>query len=151
MQTKSQLNWEDRRDYHIYIAGPDFPHIDTKPIEDVHIALDEQNFSPHRPIKENGLFTGEETEEEKLAIYEKDIQLLQKCSLLVAVLINDDPGTYVEIGWMAKSGKPTILYDPDYKAENLFLIKTVNQVCHTLDEVVDAVFEYFGEDGDEIK
>lgn len=139
-----RINWESRQHQHIYIAGPDFPHINTKPITDIYNCLTYHNFHPHRPVLENGLITGKEEESKKISVYEKDIELLNKCSLLIAVLINDDPGTYVEIGWMAKSGKPTLLYDPYHKANNLFLEKTVTQICHSLNEIVDAVFMYLG-------
>ncbi|WP_163969651.1 nucleoside 2-deoxyribosyltransferase [Oceanobacillus halotolerans] len=83
MKTTSKSKREERRNEHIYIAGPDFPQIDTKPIDDIYEALAKQHFTPRRPIQENGLVTGEETEEEKLAIYEKDIRLQEECSMLV--------------------------------------------------------------------
>ena len=143
-----RISWEERRNQHIYIAGPDFPHVGTKPIEEVFNSLEYHNFYPHRPIKENGLIDGSEHEHEQLKVYFTDLELLKKSSLLIAVLINDDPGTYVEIGWMAQSGKPTIIYDPNKKANNLFLIKTATVVCHTLTEVIDATFNILGERDD---
>ncbi|WP_368974856.1 nucleoside 2-deoxyribosyltransferase [Caldifermentibacillus hisashii] len=139
-----RLKWEDRRAHHIYIAGPDFPNINTKSIDDIYESLIYHNFYPHRPVKENGLITGEEKESDQQLVYDKDIELLNKCSILIAVLINDDPGTYVEIGWMAHSGRPTILYDPSYLANNLFLEKTVSYICHSLTEVIDTVFKCLG-------
>ena len=58
------------------------------------------------------MITGEESEGKQLEVFAKDLNILIECSLLVAVLINDDPGTYVEIGWMANGSKATILSDP---------------------------------------
>lgn len=138
------LEWEKRTQEHIYIAAPDFPHIDTKWIDIIYDCLDYHNFKPHRPVKENGIILGDEDENTQLGAYFKDIQLLHKCSLLIAVLLNDDPGTYVEIGWMSKNGKPIILFDPNYKATNLFLKKSVNIICHTPNEVINATFELLG-------
>lgn len=139
-----RLGWDDRINHHIYIAAPDFPHIDTSWIEEIYNCLDYHNFIPHRPVKENGIIIGSEEENIQLVTYYKDIKLLEECSLLVAVLLNDDPGTYVEIGWAARSNKPTILFDPYFKANNLFLKKSVTKVCHSVGEVINAVFECLG-------
>jgi|SRR5690625_2252146 len=37
--TGFRIGWEERRNYHIYIAGADFSHINTKLIEDVYDSL----------------------------------------------------------------------------------------------------------------
>jgi nucleoside 2-deoxyribosyltransferase len=137
-----ELSWETRKKQHVYIAAPDFPDVDTLWVDKLYEALQYHNFSPHRPIQENGLINGVEPDHQQLEVYNKDILLLEKCSVLVAVLLNDDPGTYVEIGWMAAKGKPTILFDPSMSARNLFLRKTVSRICFTLGEVIDAIYEY---------
>jgi nucleoside 2-deoxyribosyltransferase len=144
-----RLGWEERAKHHIYIAGPDFPHIDTKWIQEVYDCLSYHNFIPHRPVEENGIIIGTEAENIQLETYIKDIKLLEQSSLLVAVILNDDPGTYVEIGWMARNGKPTILFDPYHKASNLFLKKTVTIVCNSIGEVINAVFELIGTEREE--
>lgn len=136
-----ELPWDERSMKHIYIAAPDFPDVDTTWIDYVCNALAYHNFIPHRPVKENGIIRGNEPESQQLQVYDKDIELLNECSILVAVLLNDDPGTYVEIGWMAKFGKPTILFDPYRRSYNLFLRKTVTKICYTLGEVIDAVYQ----------
>lgn len=41
-----RLSWEERPNYHIYIAGPDFPHEDTRLIEELDNALKYHNFPP---------------------------------------------------------------------------------------------------------
>lgn len=145
----TRLSWEDRAHQHIYIAGPDFPHIDTKWIQTISDNLAYHNFVPHRPVRENGIIHGDETETVQMQVYSKDLELLEKCSLLIAVLLNDDPGTYVEIGWMARFNKPTILFDPYHRASNLFLKKTVTKICYTPVEVIDAVFQYLISGGED--
>ncbi|MBB6670068.1 nucleoside 2-deoxyribosyltransferase [Cohnella nanjingensis] len=138
----NQLHWEERKLQHIYIAAPDFPDIDVSWIEKLYDALQYHNFTPHRPVRENGLIRGDEPDSQQLESYHNDLLLLNQCSILIAVLLNDDPGTYVEIGWMAAKGKPAILFDPTKSARNLFLRKTANRICYTLGEVIDAVYEY---------
>ncbi|WP_425622524.1 nucleoside 2-deoxyribosyltransferase [Brevibacillus borstelensis] len=147
MMQGTELHWEERQNFHIYIAGPDFDNVDTLWIDKVEECLRYHNFVPHRPVKENGLIKGHEPEVQQQEAYDKDIALLHKCQILIAVLINDDPGTYVELGWMAKAGKPTVLFDPEKKATNLFLKKTATTVCHTLGQVVDEVYHLLGRKG----
>ncbi len=135
------IPWEERKNQHIYLAGPDFPHIDTSIIRQIYDSLKYHNFSPHRPILENGLVQDDDSEQVKSMIFANDIDLLDKCQLLIAILIYNDPGTLVELGYFAKSGKPTILFDPDYKAKNIFLKKTPTKICHTLSELIDVTYE----------
>ncbi|GIO61582.1 nucleoside 2-deoxyribosyltransferase [Paenibacillus cineris] len=138
----TEIHWEERSGHHIYIAAPDFPDVDVSWIQKLYESLKYHNFTPHRPVIENGLITGGEPDYQQLEAYNNDLLLLEDCSILVAVLLNDDPGTYVEIGWMAAKGKPTILFDPYRLAKNLFLRKTVNKICYSLGEVIDTVYDY---------
>nr|WP_230309176.1 nucleoside 2-deoxyribosyltransferase [Planomicrobium sp. YIM 101495] len=121
----------------VYLAGPDFPHIDTKWIDELHDRLNQEGFVSRRPIQENGLFTGNETDEQRQEIFDNDVRLLEETSMLIAVLLNDDPGTYVEIGWMSKAGKPVIIFDPHQEATNLFLVKSADAIAYTINEVIE--------------
>jgi queuosine biosynthesis protein QueC len=139
-----RLSWGEREKHHIYIAGPDFPDVDTRLIKEVYDNLKYHNFIPHRPVVENGIISGSETEEQQQEAYQKDIALLEKSSVLIAVILNDDPGTYVEIGYMAKSGKPVIIFDPNKKVKNLFLKKSADYIVHSMNEVIDTVYDVLG-------
>lgn len=130
---------KEAKNIHIYLAGPDFPHIDTRWIDELETLLQDEGYIPHRPIKENGLFTGNETDEEQQLIFEKDVELLEQADMLIAVMINDDPGTYVEVGWVAKAGKPVILFDPDHRVRNLFLARSADAVVHSIEEMSNIV------------
>ncbi|MFS0671663.1 7-cyano-7-deazaguanine synthase [Ornithinibacillus sp. 179-J 7C1 HS] len=135
-----RIPWEERQKIHIYIAGPDFPSQDREFFDEIEKTLKYHNFVPHRPIKENGLYTGEESYREQQIMYNKDIELLKKCDLMIAILVDEDPGTFVEIGWMKHAGKPILLFDPYKKAFNLFLKKSVTNIVYTLDEVLFEVY-----------
>lgn len=135
-----RIPWETRQRKHIYLAGPDFPSLDRNLFEKIEESLKYHNFVPHRPILENGLFTGKESYSEQQIMYNRDVALLEKSDLMIAVLLEDDPGTFVEIGWMKHAEKPIILFDPFKKAFNLFLTKSVTCIVHTLDEVIFEVF-----------
>ncbi|MBZ6489539.1 7-cyano-7-deazaguanine synthase [Priestia aryabhattai] len=140
----NRISWAEREKHHIYIAGPDFPDVDTRLIEELYNSLKYHNFVPHRPVIENGLITGRESHEQQEQAYRKDIALLEKSSILIAVILNDDPGTYVEIGWMAKNGKPVVIFDPYKRVRNLFLKKSANYITSSLSEVIDLVYEILG-------
>jgi queuosine biosynthesis protein QueC len=70
--------------------------------------------------------------------------LLEKSSVLIAVILNDDPGTYVEIGYMAKSGKTVIVFDPYKQVRNLFLKKSADYIVHSMNEVIDTIYDVLG-------
>lgn len=141
-----RLPWDIRDEKHIYIAGPDFPNKDRRYFEELECALKYHNFVPHRPIIENGLYTGQEEYHIQQQIYNNDLKLLEKADLMIAILLDNDPGTLVEIGWMNKKGKPIILFDPFNIAHNLFLKKSVTSIAKTMDEVIYQVFNLLNTD-----
>jgi len=118
--------------------------MDRTYFEKVDRALNYYNFSPHRPIVENGVYTGKEDYHIQQEIYNEDVRLLEISELMVVVLLNDDPGTLVEIGWMNKEGRPIILFDPFHIVHNLFLKKSVTCIAHSVDEVIYHVFRLLG-------
>lgn len=140
-----RLPWDKRKSINIYLAAPDFPDIDTTLLDSLDNNLKYHNFSPRRPIKENGLASPDLDYAKETAMYQKDIELLNKCSLLIAVLLNNDPGTLVELGMFSQSGKPTIIFDPFHYCANMFLRHTPNYICDTLSDVIDATYLCLGE------
>ncbi len=93
------------------------------------------------PIRENGLADHSLSYEDELRLYNSDIQLLERCDLLIAVLLYNDPGTLVELGMFKQSGKATIIYDPFSFCENMFVRHTPDFLCKTLDEVISATYQ----------
>ena len=140
-----RLSWEKRKDCNIYLAAPDFPNVDTKPLDVLYHCLRYHNFSPRRPIFENGLITNDMDTAVQLEAYRKDVLLLDECSLLIAVLLNNDPGTLVELGMFKQAGKPTIIYDPFHCCSNMFVRHTPERICYTISDVIDATYAYLGE------
>lgn len=147
MQLKgNRLAWDQRTRVAIYIAAPDFPDVDTKPLDALCDCLKYHNFFPRRPIQENGLAEPEFSTASKYEIYQKDILLLDACPVVIAVLLNNDPGTLVELGIAKQAGKQTILFDPEKKCTNIFARFTPDYYCVHLSEVIEAVFSCLGED-----
>ena len=137
----TRLSWDERKDKNIYIAAPDFPHINTDILDKLVDCLNYHNFVARLPIKENGLVNETTSLDVELRIYQKDIELLSICDLLIAVLLFNDPGTLVELGMFQQSGKPTIIFDPYNICDNMFVKNTPNFMCKTIGQVIDATFQ----------
>lgn len=136
----TSLPWEARPEKNIYIAGPAFNDIDCGPIRDLVGCLSYHNFTPRLPIAENGHATHESSETEKHKIAAADIRLLDECSLVVAVLLYNDPGTLIEIGIALEKRLPVLVFDPYHIAKNLILTSLPKLVSGSLNEIVSAVF-----------
>lgn len=135
------LPWEKRNLVNIYIAAPDFSFIDTSHVDILCNALKYHNFSPRRPIAENGEMEPNASRARKLELFSKDVELLNNCSILVAVLLYDDPGTLIEIGLASAKGIPTIVYDPYNRATNCMLTELPNLISQDLDEIICEIFK----------
>lgn len=134
------LPWERRKRGHIYLAAPDFDFVDTSLIDILENSLIYHNFSPHRPIKENGQMSSKATWQEKQSLFTKDMQLLDECNMLIAILLYNDPGTLIEIGLAAERKIPTFVYDPFNIANNCMLTQLPDLVSSNLDEIISEVF-----------
>ena len=145
-----RLPWQEREAINIYLAAPDFPDVDTALLDKLYDNLKYHNFSPRRPIKENGLSSPDISRAEEFDLYQKDLLLLDECSLLIAVLLCNDPGTLVELGMFKQAGKPTILFDPYSICTNMFAKNTPDYICRTLPEVINTVFLCLGEQNDKL-
>jgi nucleoside 2-deoxyribosyltransferase len=137
----AKLPWEDRQQVQVYIAAPDFDFVDRTPVDRLAESLAYHNFRPRLPVREFGQVEPNADEQRRRELCESDLALLQQCSMLVAVLLYDDPGTLIELGIAVAKGMPTIVYDPYRRAENLMLTGCPDLVSPHLDEVIDAVFD----------
>lgn len=134
------LPWEQRKKVNIYLAAPDFSHIDTSFIDQIERSLTYHNFSPRRPIKENGLMEADADLLRKRELFSKDLALLAECKMVIAILLGNDPGTLVEIGLAEGHGIPVILFDPYNIAKNCMLVSLPHIVTSDPDVVISEVF-----------
>ncbi|MHC1735253.1 MAG: nucleoside 2-deoxyribosyltransferase [Erysipelotrichaceae bacterium] len=135
-----RVPWDSRPNMNIYIAAPDFPDVNTELVEKVRLALEYHNFRPRLPIRENGLHSIDMPKMEELSLYYRDLELLESCDLLIAIILFNDPGTYVELGMFKQMNKPTIMYDPHCICKNMFAINSAEYYCSTLSEIINATF-----------
>lgn len=136
------LPWDVRKDINIYIAAPDFEFVDTKPIDFLCQALEYHNFTPRRPIKENGQMSKKACKAEKQKLFQADMVLIDSCQIMLAVLLFNDPGTLIEIGVGAEKGMPVLVYDPFSIAENCMLTEIPNVVSASADYIISELFKY---------
>jgi nucleoside 2-deoxyribosyltransferase len=136
--------WERRKEHQIYVAAPDFDWVDQGPIDQLAAALDYHGFVARLPVRENGQLPEAATSEQRERVVTADLRVLDQCSLLIAVLLYDDPGTLVEVGLALERGLPVIIYDPHRRASNPMLTQLAASVVTTLDETVASVFEVVG-------
>ena len=141
----NSIPWEEREKISIYIAAPDFPYVNKRPLNEVIECLKYHNFRVRLPIQENGLITENSTVEERKMCYYNDLSIMEESKLLIAVVLNNDPGMYVEMGMFIAHGKPTILYDPHYYCSNNFVVHAPDAVCRTLTDLIDDTFRILGE------
>lgn len=134
------LNWEHRSKVNIYIAAPDFDFVDTNLIDILENSLVYHNFTPRRPVKENGQMKETDSQQQKQEFYDNDIKVLNDCSIVIGVLLYNDPGTLVEIGIASERQIPVLLYDPYNIAKNCMLIHSCNLVTNSMDEILSEVF-----------
>src|SRR5207237_400249 len=99
------------------------------------------NFSPHRPIQENGQMGENASAAQRQNLFNEDMKLLERCHLVVAVLSYDDPGTLIEIGLAAAKGKPVLVFVPRGMPENLMLTQLPHLITQEQDELIDNVFQ----------
>jgi nucleoside 2-deoxyribosyltransferase len=135
------LPWEQRQEINIYIAAPDFDYVDSRHIDHIAECLSYHNFTPRRPVKENGQMGKGASKKRKEMLRDKDMRLLDQCQILLAVNLFDDPGTLIEIGIACERGMPVIVYDPFGRANNLMLTELPTLISASLDDVVTKVFE----------
>lgn len=139
-----RLPWGNRKDINIYLAAPDFPEVNTELLDRLIDCLLYHNFTPRLPVRENGLATKVLNNEDELKIYQEDIELLNECDLLIAVLLYNDPGTLVELGMFKQTSKPTIIYDPYNYCDNMFVRHTPDHLCKTIPDVINATYLCMG-------
>lgn len=139
------LPWNARPSAQIYFAAPDFANADREAIEEALKALHYHNFAPRRPILENGELPLNSDATAIRATYEKDYELLKKCSLVFAVPTGRDPGTLVEIGIAIEAGIPIVTYDPRNENNNTMVIAGSSFYSNTLDACLNATFELLGQ------
>lgn len=137
----TKLPWHDRQGYSIYLAGPDFSHIEKQELDRAVNSLTYHNFRVRRPVQENGELERPASDTDLQRTYQMDCQLLRECNVVFAVPLDRDPGTLVEIGMAVEMGKPVITYDPRAQNENTMVVAGSSVYSADLDVCLNGTFD----------
>ncbi len=104
---------------YIYIAGPLFNSHERWYLERIAEALEEAGHRTFLPHRDAGVL-GEFTPQERLRVFETDLNALDACDLCVALLTgpDHDSGTSAEIGYLRARGIPCIGVSDDVRRLN---------------------------------
>ena len=136
--------WDKRKKIKFYVAGADFSYLETASINAVCEALHYHNFTAIRPVKDCGEASLETSSEQRNRLLRCDLQKLREADALVAVINQNDAGTYSEIGVAYQLGKPVLIYDPKLKLDNLFTVGLATSKTDDIGDVINWVFDIAG-------
>ena len=134
------LPWHERPEFQIYLAAPDFSYVHKPEVDFLVSALAYHNFSLRRPIQENGELDVASNNHQLQLTYAKDFELLDKCEAVIAVPLDRDPGTLVEVGLAISMGKPVITYDPRRENKNTMVMAGSDTDSDKLDTCLNGLF-----------
>jgi len=136
----TSLPWHERPKHSIYLAAPDFSYMAKPEIELAVEALGYHNFRLRRPVQEVGELPKTATLAERQAAFAHDIDLLQECSAVLAIPLDRDPGTLVEVGWAQALSKPVVVFDPRRENNNTMVVAGSTAYSCDLDECLNELF-----------
>jgi nucleoside 2-deoxyribosyltransferase len=93
----------------VYFAAPLFNPAEREFNRMMTSQLEEMHYEVYLPQRDGGLVSKDATKD---AVYEKDIQALKDCDVLLAVMSGEaiDPGVAFEIGYATALGKHVLLH-----------------------------------------
>jgi nucleoside 2-deoxyribosyltransferase len=128
----------------IYVAGPLFNSHERWYLEQITAALEAKGYQTFLPHRDAGL-VGDMTQiETRQRIFRSDMQALDDCDFLVALLTgaDHDSGTCGEIGYIYAQGKPIFGLTDDFRGLNNLIWGMCNEGQHiakTIDELLAMI------------
>lgn len=130
-QTLGELPKAVARDGLVYLAGPFFNIGQRWLIDEARRALKELGLRVFSPIHDGGGGPGEK-------VGPADLEALEKCDRVFAVLDGLDSGTLFEIGWARAKEKPVYALAQSVSQEDLKMI--VGSECRVFEDFVTALY-----------
>lgn len=126
----------------IYLAGPFFSKPECNWLNYICKCLESSGLKVYSPSRENGIVRVDAPIEERRSIYESDIKLLEKSNMVVALLDNEDTGTYFEIGYAIKKEIPVFGLKTSLKPLNNMIYNGCSKICGSIEELIGTIYEY---------
>jgi nucleoside 2-deoxyribosyltransferase len=118
-------------DHMVYLAGPFFNLAQRWLVEEVRDHLRMQGLKVFSPLHDVGIGPGSE-------IAEKDLQGLEKCDRVLALLDGADLGTVFEVGYARKMGIPVVVLAQQLTEESLKMI--TGSGCDVVNDFATAIY-----------
>lgn len=118
-------------DQPIYLAGPFFHTSQQWVIDEVRGALTDMGFKVFSPIHDVGEGPPEE-------VAKKDLEGLEKCAVVLALLDGLDAGTLFEIGYAVAKGIPVVVVAESVPEVALTMLLGTN--CYVTDDLTSGVY-----------
>lgn len=115
----------------VYLAAPFFNVAERWLVTQARNALRDQRVRVFSPFHDVGIGVAGE-------VVPKDIDALNKCTVVLALLDHFDPGTVFEVGWARKRKVPVIIFTADEGSEALKMFDGTN--CDILTDFSTAVY-----------
>ncbi len=120
----------------IYLAGPFFTIAERFLINEIHSVLEGFDVDVFSPYHDAGISINRDDNNELL---KKDIENLEDCDVVLAILSGNDPGTIFEIGYAKALGKRVIIFCENYKESDLFMFEGTN--CEFTSDLPTAIYK----------
>lgn len=129
----------------IYLAGPFFCIQELEWVNNICCILENVGFRVFSPSRENGIISETSSNEQRKETFILDIELIEKSDIVVALLDQDDSGTYFEIGYAYKANKKIIGLKTSLNSSegmNNMIVNGCNTICFSVDNLVNEVCKY---------
>ena len=120
-----------RQPRRIYLAGPFFTTSERWLVEESRDALRQQGLSVFSPFHDVGVGPASE-------VVPKDIEALNACDAVFAIVDGFDAGTLFEVGYARSRGVPVVAFVQNEPEEPLKML--VGTGCQIVDEFVSAIY-----------
>ena len=125
----------------IYIAAPFFNEEQVEFVDAIEQCLELNGLEYYSPRSEGVLMnmTPEEKKARMKYIFDKNVEMLDKCDIVLAVIDNYDTGTVWEIGYAYAKGKKIITITDHYYGVNVMINECIVAHCTQLSQIPAAV------------
>lgn len=125
----------------IYIASPFFNEEQLLLVEAIEAVLDFNNIAYYSPRSEGVLMdmTPEQKKERMKYIFNKNVEMLDYCNTVVAVIDDYDTGTVWEIGYAYAKGTPVITVTDKNYGLNVMIAQCIESHCNSVEQIPQAI------------
>lgn len=120
----------------IYLAGPFFTIAERFLVNDIYSILEGFDIDVFSPYHDVGMSS---SSDDNNVLVKKDIENLEDCDVVLAILSGNDPGTIFEIGYAKALGKKVVILYENYKESDLFMFEGTD--CELTSDLSTAIYK----------